>query len=281
MASVPAPTRYLTTNGQPPNGGLVPSRGLFEVDDAEPEPASPPSTPPANQSQDISRPQGAATSTIPSVNHHGPGIALAAVPFPVITPLLPFAPQIFPPFIPVLHHLCLASYPSAPVPSLSRRDTGAHAVPTQSGASAPPMGHECTSGTHGHDCDPLKFTSDGRLHLFPEKFVAIKFLHQGDRPCDQHRPWTGPLALEKVRAPCQMKVKDLVRRLLQRACCTTGRRARAVQEMELQQRRPDGVVFKAGIVLSQQGGPCHWTLKELGWDNQRDDQHPVYLALSF
>ena len=71
--------------------------------------------------------------------------------------------------------------------------------------------------------DPLGILQKDVLYLFPEKHTNIRFLYNGQRPCDHRGLWTSRFDYQCVKLPINMTVGEMVRRI--------GYPGRGLQEM--------------------------------------------------
>ena len=71
--------------------------------------------------------------------------------------------------------------------------------------------------------DPLGILQHDVLYLFPEKHTDIRFLYNGQRPCDHRGLWTTRFDYQHVKLPITMTVGEMVRRI--------GYPGRALQEL--------------------------------------------------
>ena len=201
MANAP-PTRYVTLNGQPPNGG-IPFDRRFYVEETS-QPSNLPSPGPTGFSSvgaDV-RPTGADAGANPD---------------------LPPTPPLDADYASIATtHLNNDSSTNALAPFVppSRRLEG----PTSQGGTA----------------DPITLTHNGYTYLVPSRFINIQFLNEGDRPwgqADMRR-----LPVKNFRVPRSMKVYELIRELLAESHGTTRRRANAIREILPRGDRFEGVL---------------------------------------
>ena len=128
--------------------------------------------------------------------------------------------------------------------------------------------------------DPFVPEDKEYTNLFSEKDTYICLLNHGDRPNDLDGPCPYHVSYEKLRVPCDTRLRELIPRLLRRKR-PGGRRAQGVQEIQLVGQAKKGPIFRSRMTHFEHGVTSEMTLREVGWDQQRGEQNPTYLVYVF
>ena len=271
------PTRYVTLNGEPPNGGLVQGRLLYEVEEnLPPSPGLPPyqeatGVTCGNHGSNAILNQSSATGAQPTA------ASMPILPFPYIVQYNNFAPA--PALAPTLA-AALAPAPAPAMGSVLSDDVVNLRAGQANNDTHMPQTHNAPSANNAHE-QPNNLmqrrSEDGYFYFFPKSYAVLNFLFEGQRPCDSLVPWRQSFGIEKIRAPCAMPMWELLWSLLSRSQQATGRRARGVQEMHVDSNS----CFHSRRAYIE-GGPSHYhTLEQVGWGSSRGEGNPIYLVLVF
>ena len=243
---MPEETRYVTVNGNVPNGGIPPGRMFFSVGAGPPlEPNLgryahiPPPAPSAPQNDGkMSQPtyspriliHGIVTGRGFGVPTHWPTMYLG---FPPLPPPAPRTP-----------HRAASSPPDPTPPKYQKPGNyiGGNILP----------GKEWTLIT-------------------PSELTTIFFVNDGTRPCDApngHFPHR--FNFTKHKAPTVMTVKDLMKGL----GMPEGENFGVTEMEELGDNR-----FTAGMTIRQGSEWAEKTLRELGWSQRKSEAAPIWLLV--
>lgn len=269
MAPAP-PTRYRTLSRQPPNGASLPGRITEGLTDNRRDHRSSPSN------NGTGEPSANATPSPP----HATSIQLVKSPWPPAPMGLSVPVPCHSHCVQLLAASCCGSSTSslALVPAGHHPSAQASTTSTALTSILAPDALAIPNEADPFSPDPLAIERDGTSYLFPQQNVVIHFLSRGERPCDRPGPCTVPFAFEKLRAPCSMLVRELVRRLRDRAATKTGQVIHAVQVMDKVATDNHHEYFQVGMSLAMTGDRSDSTLLALGWD-VRGEEDPVYLVV--
>ncbi|PGH36061.1 hypothetical protein GX50_01073 [[Emmonsia] crescens] len=256
-----ADIRYLTMDGQPPNGGMPPHMGVFAQAQQPQFPAPMPMFAPAPPPPQAPPPQA------PLQAFFGPAF------FPPVFPANMFAlqPQQAHQFAMQLPPFQMAvEPPSAPAPP--------PAAPPGPNFQPPHGGN-----MPGTDNQPLVLPG-GHGYIFPPQNTTIHLFR-----CTTHYPWNAQDAIFEFvtyQVPTNMTVADLIRQI-----CPQGDAIRGRGLIEcLQEAHGDATIFTRGqeyfIGEGRGEAPAMHervgrTLAEVGWnEHRRANANPVWLASS-
>ncbi|KAK4691791.1 hypothetical protein P7C71_g5286, partial [Lecanoromycetidae sp. Uapishka_2] len=258
---MPEPTRYKTLNGQPPNGGVPPSRMFAAV-------AGPPIVHDALPPNAGMPPSGHSTwSPPPAYAASPPTYAPAPPPHSSSSEYPPsLLRTFFAKFVIASWSLSVNQYgpPRAAVPPPAPSPTHHHPPPTTTNSAPFEPPGQLVSGQMLH--------GPGWTYLAPAEHTTIMFVGNGARPCDHpggYYPWKFPFTKHKV--PSNMTLKELIKQL----GCPQGPGTFGVTEMI---QLGDGH-WAAGSTFTQGGDERDKTLAEVGWTARRDDDYPVWLVV--
>lgn len=247
--TMPEPPRYKTLSGEPPNGGIPPGR-LFATA------AGPPSIP-RLLLDNIPPHAPPRYSALPSPiqGRWVPGMRFSFTEITTSMSASSLVPLRMPPILTPIPQALTAPSPQA----------------LRSAVSAPPPLLTRPFEPPGQTVDGISLRVDGYSYMFPEKHAAIFFLGDGLRPCDYPGGYPHQFRFSKHKVPCNMTVRELIRRLGAPPGASKG-----ITEMTVlgEDRFGTGVTYTQGEEASTR------TLEQAGWTAARNEENPVWLVIT-